>query len=1217
MNGKRFVLIVGLTIFLSQLISAQLEPTPYHFEPYVVNSEIFKGQGTSQLLAYQNTIQIGGAPWIRIFFDETVLSTNSYLLITSLQDGAQQRLNILSLSQWDNTSAFFNGDGVRIELHVAPQDSGVFFKIDTIMVGNRTDSLNEVTNICGLTDDRTPSSDSAVGRLSPLGGTAWIVSTGSIISAGHCVADNQNQILEFNVPTTTDSGIRHPDPIYQYPINMDSKCFHDNGLGDDWAVFNVYDNSESGKQPIEMQHSYYEVAQSLNPSVFRLTGYGLHQTYDSSQGKSQGDSLSQTQLTSTGPKLESSSDSILNYQVDANYGSSGSPVIDVSSGKVVGVHTSGGCTNNPDSLSANHGTSTNNASFWSAIWAEDTITVDQKLQGGVTTVDSIGHWETTQFVKYKAPTVFQFGLGNNEVLQGTQKIISGQKYNNWSLLPDVTNHHSFYISKNIPNRLVSYLKTTNLGVLIKTELIDAPSVDGGTIGFRDPWLIDYTDASYGNAKRNCGHTDALWYDSLASPFYPDTTIKYNGCKYNGVFLGQNIQDGVYYSVRVESTQIIDGYTAEFAGWQTSGADLAQVGANTPGYHEMAVVFRSSDAVVKAMYHIKLTDSVTSSWNLASVPLNPVNKLKTAIWPTAISDVFAYEGTYIAKDSITEGKGYWVKFLNNQSITYTGAFLDSLAIPVSAGWNMIGSLSSEISTNQVGGDSIIISDYFKYDNGYRSDTIIEPGRGYWIKTNQAGIITLTSSAPFHNHNSTTQNPPDPLEPLKPVLIAPDSGATSQSITLTCSWTNLSNADIYQYQLSTSSSFATLAINDSSLTTNSKTISSLSYSTTYYWRVKAFNYYGPSSWSNVWKFTTTTAPATTPAAPTLVSPTNGATDQETSLYLTWNASTGATAYRAQVSTSSSFASYFSDIQNITGTSVSITGLANSTKYYWRVNASNSAGTSAWSSVRNFTTKSASSDPCPEVSSYAMMDAVIVSDATGSEQTLYLHNGDLALGQDIDPHGDMPPTTPPGVFHAKFKGDKIRHKIKTGKEKSVFPIDVKDATYPLTIKWNLKDINRAEYEITFKDGAGKTHVRMSGIGQTTINDPDNNNSNILITASAIDPCVPEPYRTSHSQMDESSIAIPQEFSLHSNRPNPFNPTTVISYDLPDEFHVVLTVYDVLGREIRTLVNETQSAGTKTVTFDGSSLSSGVYYYRIEATSIAHPGEMYQKVMKMVLTK
>ena len=83
-----------------------------------------------------------------------------------------------------------------------------------------------------------------------------------------------------------------------------------------------------------------------------------------------------------------------------------------------------------------------------------------------------------------------------------------------------------------------------------------------------------------------------------------------------------------------------------------------------------------------------------------------------------------------------------------------------------------------------------------------------------------------------------------------------------------------------------------------------------------------------------------------------------------------------------------------------------------------------------------------------------------------------------------------------------------------------------------------------------------------------------------------------------------------LSQNYPNPFNPTTVISYQLPVSNHVSLKVYDVLGREVVTLVNEVKEAGNYEVKFDASKLSSGIYFYSIKS------GE-YRAVKKMSLIK
>jgi hypothetical protein len=87
--------------------------------------------------------------------------------------------------------------------------------------------------------------------------------------------------------------------------------------------------------------------------------------------------------------------------------------------------------------------------------------------------------------------------------------------------------------------------------------------------------------------------------------------------------------------------------------------------------------------------------------------------------------------------------------------------------------------------------------------------------------------------------------------------------------------------------------------------------------------------------------------------------------------------------------------------------------------------------------------------------------------------------------------------------------------------------------------------------------------------------------------------------------------DFTLQQNYPNPFNPTTTISYSLPAASFVTLNVYDVLGKEIRTLVNEKQTEGTYTVNFDATGLASGVYYYRLSA------GDRVVETKKMVLMR
>ncbi len=86
--------------------------------------------------------------------------------------------------------------------------------------------------------------------------------------------------------------------------------------------------------------------------------------------------------------------------------------------------------------------------------------------------------------------------------------------------------------------------------------------------------------------------------------------------------------------------------------------------------------------------------------------------------------------------------------------------------------------------------------------------------------------------------------------------------------------------------------------------------------------------------------------------------------------------------------------------------------------------------------------------------------------------------------------------------------------------------------------------------------------------------------------------------------------------NYPNPFNPTTVIKYDLPEPSIVQLTVYDILGQEVATLVDDVVNAGFQQVQWNAGNQASGIYMYRIWATSTT-TGKEFHQVNKMLLIK
>lgn len=96
----------------------------------------------------------------------------------------------------------------------------------------------------------------------------------------------------------------------------------------------------------------------------------------------------------------------------------------------------------------------------------------------------------------------------------------------------------------------------------------------------------------------------------------------------------------------------------------------------------------------------------------------------------------------------------------------------------------------------------------------------------------------------------------------------------------------------------------------------------------------------------------------------------------------------------------------------------------------------------------------------------------------------------------------------------------------------------------------------------------------------------------------------------------AGPATFALDQNFPNPFNPATIIQYQLPTDSRVTLKVYDMLGREVATPVNEDRPAGYYDAKWDASNVSSGVYFYRIEARP-ATRAQGFQQVKKLMVVK
>lgn len=301
-----------------------------------------------------HTVRAEGASWLRLRFDRLDLAPGSVLRLTSMTDGARQHLNATTAAQWQNTTAYFNGPAVQVELLAAEGSTGNRVRIAQVLAG-RSDVVVPESQ-CGATDDRVPSAADNRARLLDVGCTANLTVHGCFITAGHCMSTaSAVDVVEFNVPLSNSNGsLVHPPPADQY-VPTSNRQFADGGLGNDWGVFTVFANTETGLTPLEAQGPGLEFATRTprRGNTVEITGYGV----DSG-------TANQTQQVSTGAVTQATtSTNLLKYRADTEGGNSGSAVL--VGGRVVAIHTNGGC-RTTGTTSANSGTMIANSSFRTA-----------------------------------------------------------------------------------------------------------------------------------------------------------------------------------------------------------------------------------------------------------------------------------------------------------------------------------------------------------------------------------------------------------------------------------------------------------------------------------------------------------------------------------------------------------------------------------------------------------------------------------------------------------------------------------------------------------------------------------------------------------------------------------------------------------------------------------------------------------------------------------
>lgn len=368
------ILRFAATALLATALSAQAVPEESSSHFLNIDSGLVNNQSSSPAtigipqVVWSKFVSVAGSAWLRLEYEGVMLSgsadpslNGSFLRITSMLDGAVQTQHLRHIGEWQDTSAYFNGDTVLVELlaHANTGDNRIILKN---AIAGPAAPLG-VDTICGPTDDRQLSSDGRVGRNQPTGCTSWMINDCKhcLLTAGHC-AGSGLQVVEFNVPLSSGGGsIQHPGPQDQYAVDTGSlQTNGGQGVGNDWAYFGVFDNSTTGLSPYNANGMQAFDLQTTPPSV---SGQNIRITGNGSTTSPVSPTWHLVQKTHAGPYF-SFSGSTVRYTTDTTGGNSGSPVIVDGTNHAIGIHTHGGCSSTGGS---NIGTGSNHAGLQAAL----------------------------------------------------------------------------------------------------------------------------------------------------------------------------------------------------------------------------------------------------------------------------------------------------------------------------------------------------------------------------------------------------------------------------------------------------------------------------------------------------------------------------------------------------------------------------------------------------------------------------------------------------------------------------------------------------------------------------------------------------------------------------------------------------------------------------------------------------------------------------------
>ena len=242
------------------------------------------------------------------------------------------------------------------------------------------------------------------------------------------------------------------------------------------------------------------------------------------------------------------------------------------------------------------------------------------------------------------------------------------------------------------------------------------------------------------------------------------------------------------------------------------------------------------------------------------------------------------------------------------------------------------------TTRVYDDSLLVGD------SIRIPALTNATRYFWrVRAKSASGLDVSAFADPWSFTTIVDTP------AVPVLLSPANAVINLATSATLSWRSAARAERYRLQVSLDPTFVTPVLDDTSITDTLRQIGPLAGLTKYYWRVSGVNIGGASPFTSAWTFTTAIP------TPIPVGPLSGTTDLPVSIAIQWRNVPGAATYRLQLGTDSLFTTRLVDDSSLVDSVRTVQGLLHAKRYFWRVRAKNSAGTSTsgFSPVWNFTT------------------------------------------------------------------------------------------------------------------------------------------------------------------------------------------------------------------------------------------------------------------------